>query len=378
MNSQEHHGLALVLSRKSPLFLSATLEHYVSTRLVSVVLVGSFLCGVVLLASCSHSTPPPDGSDTTSHNFSWQVQMLGDGGSSVLHDVAIINDTLAYAVGELYLHDSTGQLDPISYNFAQWNGQQWRISREASNVGIRAILAFSPSDIWVATGGPYHWNGSNWRSYSITGVFYGNVNALWGVDSSNVYMVGENGAIAHYNGSVWQKIETGTTLPILDIWGAVNPNTGVTEIYAVASNTIDFPAGKKLLRITATQAVAMSDSGLNVFLTSIWFSPGTRYYIVGSGVFYSSSINQSTVWQGGPNIVTSYWTNAIRGTAANDIFLVGSYGDVVHFNGSTWKSFQGQTGMAVGNYWSVALKGNLSIAVGGNGDRAVVAIGRRR
>ena len=40
--------------------------------------------------------------DTTSHNFTWEIDTLGDGGSSVLRDVAIINDTLAYAVGEIY------------------------------------------------------------------------------------------------------------------------------------------------------------------------------------------------------------------------------------------------------------------------------------
>ncbi|MBI3006249.1 MAG: hypothetical protein HYY49_12660, partial [Ignavibacteriales bacterium] len=48
--------------------------------------------------------PPEDNSpDTTSHNFTWTIDTVGDGNSSVLYDVAIINDTLAYAVGEIYL-----------------------------------------------------------------------------------------------------------------------------------------------------------------------------------------------------------------------------------------------------------------------------------
>ncbi|MDL1891482.1 hypothetical protein FBQ87_01125, partial [Sphingobacteriales bacterium CHB3] len=38
--------------------------------------------------------------DTTSHNFTWQIDTLGDGNASTLNDIAIINDTLAYAVGE--------------------------------------------------------------------------------------------------------------------------------------------------------------------------------------------------------------------------------------------------------------------------------------
>ena len=40
--------------------------------------------------------------DTTSHDFSWKTFTFGGGGGSVLNDVAIVNDTLAYAVGEIY------------------------------------------------------------------------------------------------------------------------------------------------------------------------------------------------------------------------------------------------------------------------------------
>ena len=56
------------------------------------------------------SPPVSNGADTTSHNYAWQTFILGDGNSSVLYDAAIINDTLIYAVGEIYLKDSTGQL----------------------------------------------------------------------------------------------------------------------------------------------------------------------------------------------------------------------------------------------------------------------------
>ena len=53
--------------------------------------------------------------DTTSNDFTWQTYTFGDpgAGSSILNDIAIVNDTLAYAVGEVYLNDSTGQPDPL-------------------------------------------------------------------------------------------------------------------------------------------------------------------------------------------------------------------------------------------------------------------------
>ena len=67
--------------------------------------------------------------DTTSSNFTWQTFTLGGAASSALFDVAIINDTLAYAVGEIYINDSTGQVDPQPYNLAIWNGNSWRIQK---------------------------------------------------------------------------------------------------------------------------------------------------------------------------------------------------------------------------------------------------------
>jgi hypothetical protein len=219
------------------------------------------------------------------------------------------------------------------------------------------------------------WNGDAQTATMCLPISF-SITELWGESPNSVYAVGDGGNIVQYFNGAWRKLESGTTLPIQDIWGLANPSSGVAEVYAVASNFVSIPSGKKLLRITGTNVTAMSDSGLNMFLNSIWFCSGSLYYIVGGGFFYSASISQSTIWQGAPHLVTDYYSLAIRGTASNDIFIVGGYGDVVHFNGSTWKSFREQTAVS-GNYWAVAVTGTLVIAVGDDGGRAAVAIGRK-
>ncbi|MEW6512258.1 MAG: hypothetical protein AB1428_15010 [Bacteroidota bacterium] len=338
--------------------------------------------------ACNTTEPPPPVPpvDTTSHDFTWTLSTLGDGGSSVLYDVTIINDTLVYAVGAIYKQDSLGNWDPLPYNVAKWNGRQWELKRvtvifrgNLITPPINGIYALSASDIWLAAGMAIHGDGTTWVGHdvrAITGYDTLSFTKCWGRNSSDMYFVGLRGSLAHYFSGTWQKLTSGTTVPIQDIWGGVNQRTGATEIHAVASNTIAYPSGKKLLRIDGSQVTAMSDSGLNVFLNSIWFVPGSLYYIVGGGFFYSQSVGQATIWQGGPNLVTNYYSNAIRGSALNNVFIVGAYGDVVHFNGHTWKSFQQQTAVD-GNYKAVAVRGNLVIAVGYDGDRAAVAVGRR-
>jgi hypothetical protein len=343
----------------------------------------------MLAGSCHHATeppPPPDGVDTTSHNFVWTVLALGDGSGSILRDVAIINDTLAYAVGEMYLNDSSGQINPaVRYNYAVYNGKTWMLGilpysyQGSAYVNpIRCVLAFASDDIWFGGNGISRWNGSGFVEIPVpVSAWPGEeILRMWGTSKVDMFIVGRNGAIAHFNGSQWQPLPSGTTLPIQDIWGAKNPLTGLTEVYAVASNYVAVPSGKRLLRLEATSVTTMSDSGLNVFLNGIWFPPGGPYYIAGGGYWASSSISQSTKWEGGPNTVTKYYSLAIRGNASNDMFLAGAYGDLVHYNGSTWKSFQSQAA-SVDNFWGLAIKGNLVVAAGAWGDRAVVAVGRR-
>ncbi len=61
--------------------------------------------------------------DTTSNNFTCQKYYFGSEAFSVLHDVAIVNDSDIWAVGKIYLNDSTGKPDPNAHNLVQWDGK---------------------------------------------------------------------------------------------------------------------------------------------------------------------------------------------------------------------------------------------------------------
>jgi hypothetical protein len=67
--------------------------------------------------------------DTSSHNFTWQTFTFGEHSSSMLYDVAIINENDIWAVGEIYMNDSLGNPDPQIYNAVNWNGQVWELKR---------------------------------------------------------------------------------------------------------------------------------------------------------------------------------------------------------------------------------------------------------
>ena len=330
--------------------------------------------------------PSPNRSDTTSHNYSFQIFSFGGGGGSILNDVTIINDTLVYAVGQIYFTDSTGQYDPQTYGFGQWDGSKWSFQKVAyHDFGItqlfpgelNSILAFGANDIFVSSPASLlHWDGSSWteKAFFMTSLpFNGQVTKMWGTSDFNIYCVGWGGAIYHYDGNSWMKLESGTTLPIHDIWGAQNFQTGQLEILAVASDDVN----KKLLKIQGTTVSTVPDSGLSASLYGVWFVPEEKYYVVGAGIGYKSSLDNSP-WSVYPSgAVTSYMSGGVRGSGLNNVFVVGSFFEIVHYNGSTWHTYKDVIPFTDGAVGSMAVNGDIMVTVGLSGQNAVAIIGKR-
>ena len=272
--------------------------------------------------------------DTSSHSFLWQTFTLGDGsGSSALYDVAIINDSLAYACGEIYYGSSI-------CNLARWNGQQWdtmhiSVTLTYTNSQIvtdqdplNTIYAFNENDIWVVSqsGGVSHWNGTQCVMLSIPfNQGPGACNKMWGTSSSDLYFVGNDGRIIHYNGSSWSKIESGESEDIQDIYGDENAATGQTSVLCVSS-TVDYGGTENILSLTNTAATKLATNGLPWSIRSVWF-PDNSYYVVGSGMFHKRTL-QDTSWQRFDQGLTLNYIEAIRGNASNDVAAVGDYGTV--------------------------------------------------
>jgi hypothetical protein len=222
------------------------------------------------------------------------------------------------------------------------------------------------------------WNGQTQGSPECTPV---SINKLWGENPSSIWAVGNNGQIALYDGVRWRRIESGVNVDIKDIWGFYNSRTNSREIACVASFGAAVPQGRKLIEIINGAAAVLPDTGLPLNLDGIWFKAAYHYYLTGSGLYRKrTTLRSSTPWQAIYPGVPSYHTNSVRGNDINDVFDLfhaDHFGELLHFNGSTYASFRGQTGLANGVYKSVWVRGNLLIAVGYEGDRAVILHGRR-
>ena len=345
-----------------------------------------------------HKLPPPvvvttTTMDTTSHDFTWQIfEFGGEKGSSSFYDVAIINENDIWAVGQIYTadtytYDSLGNwIQP--YNAAHWDGEKWELKRipfvyQGSNFWgpIYSIYAFSENNVWFGMGSVIHFDGKTFKSIKIPDdIFPSRANKIWGTSNNDLYIVGNRGCIAHYNGVSWRRIESpegagGTDLDIYDIWGQLNIKTGEYEIICVGSKHLQDPHFRKVIvKIEGYNLIELSSTPIKWSLYTCWFVPGIKYLLGGGGLYYKNKLNSASWRQ--LNHVAQYYTYRIRGNHINDIMAVGGFAEIVHFNGSSWRNYVNEINLS-GNFYSVDIHGNVAAVTGFHGRKAVVVMGKR-
>jgi hypothetical protein len=295
--------------------------------------------------------------DTTSHNFTWQTFTFGEHTSSVLYDVAVINENNIWAVGEIYMKDSLGNNDPNAYNAVHWDGQSWNLKRimfyticgqsNLSSYPAKAIFAFNKNDIWIAMDGDQlaRVNGTTQVSKQCLPWSFV-INKLWGSSSNDLYAVGNGGNIAHYSNGVWTKIEIqlsagqgGTTVDLLDVWGSPDGSIvwacGYTGDYALSA----------LIRIknniSETLFEGFSNSQSNGYyvgpMNGVWLDNEYRIFMMTWGGIYSIRNSNSFFLDKRIARISDVGFGS-DGTASNNLFACGE-GFVGHWNGYSYKEY---------------------------------------
>ncbi len=331
--------------------------------------------------------------DTTSNDFTWQIYTFGGtAGSSILKDVAIINDSDIWAVGDIAVKDSSVNGYSV-YNLARWDGRKWSLNQvmfplcdpNGNQQNLQpfecyGVLALSDSDVWLSAGGSLvHWQAGSSQPLCFS-LGYG-MRALGRMSGAekHLYIVGTNGFAAYNDGYVWQQLSAVTGLDIDDIWGVSDSAAGQSQVLAVASDQFT-DNGVAVLQLSGTQTSMLRTAGLpSTSIVGVWSVSGREWYVCGDGLYKSRDLNRP--WEQVKDIPSIY-TEAIRGTGSNDIFVVGDFGLVLHFNGSAWTNLTPQVSVPNSVLYAVAVKGNTIVAVGQTlsglvGGAALVLVGKR-
>ncbi|PIS28055.1 MAG: hypothetical protein COT43_07460 [Candidatus Marinimicrobia bacterium CG08_land_8_20_14_0_20_45_22] len=301
--------------------------------------------------------------DTTSHYFVWEIDTLGLYGS-YLNDVWIVNENDVWVVGNI-------ETDSGTFNAARWDGKKWEplkvLSGYTPNYGI---LYFSEKDIWVTSGLPQHWDGKIWTLFhlwnmGILGNNDGGVEHIWASSPTDIYFVGRKGSIVHYDGSTFTKIESGTDVDLLDIWGLNSQS-----IWAVGEDNGYFQSVLLYFNGTTWEQIYYDNASVKKNNRSLYGHFRTVWvwdddiYLGGSAGIWHKTINYSD-WDltRDIDIISSgIFERKIRGNQNNDIILVGNNKTVVHYNGVNWKIVMERS--AYNDLLSIDIKNDIIIAVG--------------
>jgi len=260
----------------------------------------------------------------TSHNYVWEEYTIGESGA--LYDVWGTDENNVYAVG------FTITINGLPYGVIKWNGTEWL--PEKLGGGARAIYGFSEDDIWVVGNGVWHYDGREWKEIVDDNVLNGNkeYTCLWGTSSENLYFGNQGGKIVHWDGRRGRLEDVEASEIMRDIYG-----TNSNNIYASAGSkqaeqhTELFHFDGLFWRLIEEATNSPTGDGLIGPFETLWLS-GNEIYL-GGNVIYDNKNNRWNYERLG------FYIEKIRGIKSNDIFAVGHFGGIAHYNGIEWNKY---------------------------------------
>jgi hypothetical protein len=272
-----------------------------------------------------------------------------------------------------------------------FNGTTWSSMPSPTDHKLSDVHGTGPNDVYAAggLGEVYHYDGSTWRTLPT-----GSMDWWWSVWAGaldNVVFAGAwDGSALHWDGTDFEKMDTGASDRLNAVWGA-----SPSAVYAVGN--------QDAVRFDGS---AWSDAGeiVNGSTLTMWGTAGDNVYAAGS---YSIQRYNGTAWSvefggygqahgadlWGTSAANVYavtdtdikrfdgvewttvdtgnmipWTGAvlsIHGTSANDIWVVGANGLILHYDGAQWEVVESHTSKQLIDVYAAAA--NNAFAVGENG-----------
>ena len=307
----------------------------------------------------------------TSHNYTWQEFTIGNVGfSNSLYDVWGTDENTVWAVGTVMINDT-------AYGVLKWNGFEWKGDKKIG--GVSAIFGFNNNDVWVVGGAVEKWDGIKWtridaslKNGNVTVLdsvlFYNNpYTSIWGTSSSNLYLGNAWGKIVHWDGSKASVVKESGDYLIRDIYGiAENFIIAVGRNNSFSSDIVFLFNGNVWQEITNLPINPEAPSSVIMFNSK-------EIFIAGNEIIFGDIKNWSVM-----PTTSNIYIDKIRGQSSNNLFAVGSFNEVMHYNGIDWHRYTEISTPTGGRLFGVISIGNKVFAVGHSVDvRAKLLIGSK-
>jgi hypothetical protein len=250
-----------------------------------------------------------------------------------LRDVWISPEGVAVAVGD-------------SGVVARSTGAAWEVLTGGWNLALRAVWSAADGTTFAADCGKILRKapGGSWAEEVLpTGLPC--IRALWGRSGTDVVAVGDGGSATLFDGEGWRRLDTRTT-------------AGFTAVAGNADSFFAVGAGGTIWRC---RGFVCDDFGspTTSTLNGVW-GDGETFFAVGvQGTIVRFRADGSAT---GMFAYTAETLGGVWGVSATDVFAVGSFGTILHYDGIAWSPM------------ASPIVGDLS-GVSGTGPNDVYAVG---
>lgn len=309
---------------------------------------------VIIFTTGCETTEPPERKPESVREYTWQIDTLNipDAYQNLMRSVWASGPNDIYICG----HNSGSQIYEGNGNMWHYDGDKWRVVDIRNSAGwngnLITVHGSSADNIWaVGYNGRFDIelqrdiqypfilqleNGKAKRhivdtKHAVYGVFVESETSVWAC--------GDGGLVYHYDGNDWEvdtiKIELKNE-EVFQLQQIVKYKyavyvTGIKHVFNEGWGTLFLYKQEN-----GWKEKAKSDWGTGnySFDVGLYISENDKLYSHGMGGIF---IWESEHWQNIYSIESAI--NSISVESENNILAVGSFGKVVHYNGTDWKLF---------------------------------------
>jgi hypothetical protein len=310
-------------------------------------------------------------SDTVSHEFGWTEMTIPSENDMTGCWVFEPNDIWAVN-GNLHEYDGSRWHEYVAHTA---DGKQYPMALSGYS-----IFGFSDHDMWLTDGSLilHHLGEGLIEKISTYYLSHASLHNAWGAAPGDLYFVGDSGTIIHYDGTNWMQFPKITSKNLYSVWG-----TSGIDVWASGYNTSTAESellhfdGQKWSKDILSSSGDVSKYGVgSVFAVD---SAGHRSTTVsGSAVLRKTD---DGTWRADVSVPNGDHIGMnVYGAEANDVFAIGSWGLVCHWNGKTWRRYDQFFEPSNPSYLphQASMKGNTVAVVGVKNGTSWILVGQRK
>ena len=199
-------------------------------------------------------------------------------------------------------------------------------------------FSVSPTDVWVVGdyGAILRWNGIAWEGLrsNVTADLHG----VFGTASDNVWAVGDGGTVLRYDGDQWRVQDIATTRDLRDIWGV-----GTDFLIAVGDAGTIFTYNG--IAWTAVQTPT------DVLLNGVWGLSADALFVAGDNGIALLYDGASWRIESAPDLDD---LNGVWGTSPTNVWFVGDRDSFLRWNGVVFETFPSSGNVALRGVWGAS------------------------